>query len=326
MSKPGLVTIIGGSGFIGRYVTRRFAKAGWRVRVAVRRPNDALFVKPYGVVGQVEPMQANVRDEASTARAIEGADLVINCAAISFSDPQSRMEEVQVEGAARVARLAKAAGAKHLVHLSAIGANPDGESDYARTKGEGEAAILAEFPTATLIRPSVVFGAEDKFFNRFAGMARFTPFLPVVGPNTRFQPVFVDNVAEAIETTATEHLPGVYELGGPDIATFRELMEAMLTIVRRNRVILTVPFFAARIMGSVLDFGQFVTMGLFQNSMLTRDQVKSLAVDNVVTDGAKGLADLGIEPQAMEGILESYLYSHRPYGQYTALTESADEL
>jgi len=325
MSTP-IVTIFGGSGFLGRYVTQRLAREGYRIRVAVRRPNEAHFVRPYGVVGQVEPIQANIRDEASTRRAIDGASIVINCVAIGFEDPKSRVEEVQTEGSERIARLAKELGASQLLHISAIGADVESDSYYSSTKGEGEAAVLKHFPSAAILRPSIMFGNEDQFFNRFADLVRFIPFLPLVGAETKFQPVYVDDVAAAVEKVVKTGQSGVFELGGPEVATFREMMTEMLKITRRRKLLFNVPMPLAKIKASVLDFVQFISMGWIPNKIITRDQVKSLAVDNVVSEGARGLSDLGIEANSMDGILETYLYCYRPYGQYTAITESADGL
>ncbi|MEO1613748.1 MAG: complex I NDUFA9 subunit family protein, partial [Pseudomonadota bacterium] len=192
MTAP-IVTIFGGSGFVGRYIARRMAKEGWRVRVAVRRPNEAIFVRPYGDVGQVEPIQANIRDDASTAAAVQGATAVVNCVGILFEDSRQKFDGVQAEGAARIAKAAAAAGVERFVHLSAIGADASSAADYARTKAEGEAAVLEAFPTATILRPSIVFGPEDQFFNRFAAMTKFSPVVPMVGADTRFQPVYVDD-------------------------------------------------------------------------------------------------------------------------------------
>lgn len=318
-----LVTIFGGSGFIGRYIAQRMARAGWRVRIAVRRPNEALFVKPYGVVGQVEPIQANIRDDASTAAAIDGSDAVVNCVGILNKTMHQDFEEVQADGAARIARLSAANGVRKFVHISAIGADARSDSDYARTKAAGEAAVLEAIPDATILRNSIVFGTEDKFFNRFAQMSKLMPVLPIAGADTKFQPVFVDDVAAAVEAALTTDAAGIYELGGPDVASFRELIEGMLKIVRRKRLVVNMPFAVANVMASLLDFGQFVTMGLIENNTMTRDQLKLLKVDNVVSPGMPGLAELGVKPTAMDAVLESYLYSHRPYGQYTALTESA---
>ncbi len=321
-----IVTIFGGSGFLGRYITQRFAKAGWRIRVAVRRPNEAHFVRPYGVVGQVEPIQANIRDEASTRRAIEGASVVINAVAIAFEDPKSRVIEVQDEGAERIARLSAELGVEKLVHVSAIGADAESDSHYASTKAEGEAAVLEHFSSATILRPSVIFGNEDMFYNRFANMARFFPILPLVGANTKFQPVYVDDVAAAALAAVESGKSGIYELGGPEVQTFRETMEDMLKVTRRRRLILNLPRPIAYVMASVLDFGQFITFGLLPNKMITRDQIRTLAVDNVVSESAMGFEELGITPRSSEGILETYLYCYRPYGQFTELTESAEGL
>jgi uncharacterized protein YbjT (DUF2867 family) len=325
MSK--LVTIYGGSGFVGRYIARRMAKEGWRVRVAVRRPNEALFVKPYGVVGQVEPVFCNIRDDDSVRAVMSGADAVVNCVGILNEVGRNRFSAVQEEGAGRIARIATEEGVAHLVHLSAIGADAAAESTYARTKGRGEAAVLAAYPGAVILRPSVIFGNEDQFFNRFAGMSRMGPVLPVVGAGTRFQPVFVEDVAQAaVKGVLGQAEAGIYELGGPEAATFRDLMGQMLAVVRRRRLVLNVPFFVARIMAGVLDMVQGMTGGLVTNTILTRDQVRNLARDNVVSDGARGLADLGITATPMATVLPEYLWRYRPSGQYDAIKESAKNL
>lgn len=322
-----LVTIYGGSGFVGRYIARRMAKEGWRVRVAVRRPNEALFVKPYGVVGQVEPVACNIRDDASVRAAMRGADAVVNCVGILNKAGKNTFDSVQASGAARIARIAAEEGVGQLVHISAIGADQDSASEYQQTKAAGEAAVLAAFPGAMILRPSIIFGNEDGFFNRFAAMARFSPVLPVVGAATRFQPVHVDDVAQAaVKGITGAAAPGIYELGGPEVATFRELMQRMLTEIRRRRLILNIPFFAASIMGGVLDLVQTLTLGLFNNGMITRDQVRNLRTDNVVAPGAKGFADLGITPVAMGPVLPEYLWRYRPSGQYAAIKESAKNL
>lgn len=322
-----LVTIFGGSGFVGRYIARRMAKEGWRVRVAVRRPNDAHFVRPYGVVGQVEPVLANIRDDDSVRAAIHGADAVVNCVGILSERGKNRFGLVQHHGAARVARIAAEEGAEHLVQISAIGANSESESAYAATKGLGEQAVLEEFPRAVILRPSIVFGPEDEFFNRFASMARLSPVLPVVGGATRFQPVYVDDVAKAaVMAVLGKAEPGVYELGGPDIHTFHQLMEILLGTIRRRRLILNVPFFVAGIMGTVFDLLQSLSLGLFHNGLLTRDQVRNLKNDNVVDPGLKSFKDLGITPTSMDIVIEDYLWPYRPSGQYAAIKESADHL
>jgi NADH dehydrogenase len=322
-----LVTIFGGSGFVGRYIARRMAKEGWRVRVACRRPNEALFVKPYGVPGQVEPLACNIRDDASVRSLIRGADAVVNCVGVLNSLGANTFEAVQAEGAERIARLASAERVQTVVHVSAIGADAGSDSDYARTKGEGEAAVLAAFPTAVILRPSVVFGTEDSFFNRFAAMTRFGPILPVVGAKTRFQPVFADDVAQAaVKGVLGQAAPGIYELGGPEVDSFRGLMGRMLHVVQRRRAVVNLPFFLARIIGFGFDIVQAVTLGLVENKVLTRDQVKNLQHDNVVSAGAKGFADLGITPTAMEAVLPEYLWRYRRSGQYAAIMDSAKNL
>jgi uncharacterized protein YbjT (DUF2867 family) len=322
-----LVTIFGGSGFVGRYIARRMAKEGWRVRVACRRPNEALFVKPYGTPGQVEPIACNIRDDGSVRGLLRGADAVVNCVGILNRSGANTFDAVQAKGAGRIARLAAEAGIGQLVHISAIGADAGSESDYARSKGEGEAAVLEAFPNAVILRPSVIFGTEDGFFNRFAAMTRMGPVLPVVGAETRFQPVHVDDVAAAaVKAALGQAAPGVYELGGPEVETFRTLMTRMLKVVQRRRAVVNVPFFFANIMGFGFDMMQAATLGLVENKMLTRDQVKNLRHDNVVAPGAKGFADLGIAPTAMEAVLPEYLWRYRASGQYAAIKDSAKNL
>ncbi|WP_298841204.1 complex I NDUFA9 subunit family protein [uncultured Roseobacter sp.] len=325
MSK--LVTIYGGSGFVGRYIARRMAKAGWRVRVAVRRPNEAIFVKPYGVVGQVEPVLCNIRDDASVAQVMQGADAVVNCVGILAEAGRNGFDAVQSEGAERIARTAAAQGIASMVHVSAIGADLESDSDYSRTKALGEAGVLEHMPDAVILRPSIVFGPEDQFFNRFASMTRLGPVLPVVGAETRFQPVYVDDIARAAELALTKGVqPGVYELGGPDVASFRELMQKMLDVIHRRRMIVSIPFFAARIMAFGFDLLQTLTGGLVTNSMITRDQVRNLSRDNVVSGKTMGFDDLGVAPTSMTSVLPEYLWRFRPSGQYDAIKESAKNL
>ncbi len=321
-----LVTIFGGSGFVGRYIVRRMAKEGWRVRVAVRRPNEALFVKSYGAVGQVEPVLCNIRDDASVRLVTAGADAVVNCVGILNRSGKNTFDAVQAEGAGRIARIAAEMGVGALVQVSAIGADAASRSAYARSKAAGEAAVLAAFPGAMILRPSIVFGSEDGFFNRFAAMARLGPVLPVVGANTRFQPVYVDDVAQAAVKGVLGQAHGIYELGGPEVATFRMLMTKMLAVIQRRKLVVNVPLFVAGIMGAVFDGLQAVTLGLFNNGLLTRDQVRNLAADNVVAPGARGLGDLGITATAMDGVLPEYLWRYRPSGQYAAIKDSAKNL
>ncbi len=321
-----LVTIFGGSGFVGRYIARRMAKEGWRVRVAVRRPNDALFVRPYGVVGQVEPVFCNIRDDESVRAVTKGADVVVNCVGVLAEDGKNTFDAVQAEGAGRVARIAAEESVQRLVQISAIGADADSDSEYAQSKAEGEEAVLAAFPTAMILRPSIVFGPEDEFFNRFASMTRFGPVLPVVGADTKFQPVYVDDVAQAaVKGILGQAEPGIYELGGPDVRTFRELMTEMLSVIHRKRLVLNIPFFAAGIMAKLMELGQTLSLGIVP-AQITTDQVANLRNDNVVSEGAKTLADLGIEPTTTASVLPSYLWRFRPSGQYYDITESAKTL
>ncbi|WP_281973722.1 complex I NDUFA9 subunit family protein [Ruegeria faecimaris] len=325
MSK--LVTIYGGSGFVGRYIARRLANEGWRVRVAVRRPNEAMFVRPYGAVGQVEPVLCNIRDDASVALAMRGADAVVNCVGVLNEIGRNEFDTVQTEGAERVARLAAAEGVNRMVHISAIGANAEAGSEYSRTKARGEAGVLAHMPGAMILRPSVIFGTEDQFFNRFAAMTRVGPFLPLVGAQTQFQPVYVDDVAKAaVQGVLGQASGGVYELGGPEVKTFRALMQQMLDVINRHRIILGIPFWVARIMAGMLDIMKFASFQLFPNNILTRDQLKNLRHDNVVSDSALGFADLGIEPATLESVLPDYLWKFRPSGQYDDIQNSASNM
>lgn len=324
MSK--LVTIIGGSGFVGRYIARRMARSGWRVRVAVRRPNEALFVKPYGSVGQVEPVFCNIRDDASVRAVLEGADAVVNCVGILAESGAQTFDAVQAEGPERVARIAAELGVGRMVQISSIGADAASASDYTRSKANGEAAVVEHMPDAVILRPSIVFGPEDGFFNRFAGMARLSPIVPLVGAETKFQPVYVDDVARAAEMAVKgEAAPGVYELGGEEVLSFRELVQRLMGVIRRRRLILGLPFWAGRLMARGGAVGQFLSLGIVK-SPITLDQVADLQHDNVVSEGARGLADLGINPMAMDIVMPEYLWRFRPSGQYDVIKESAQNL
>ncbi len=284
-------------------------------------------MKPYGAVGQVEPVLCNIRDDASVRSVMSGADAVVNCVGILAEAGRNEFDTVQAEGATRVARIAAEESVGKLVHLSAIGADLESGSEYARTKAEGEAGVLNEMPTAVILRPSIVFGPEDQFFNRFASMTRLGPILPVVGADTNFQPVYVDDVAKAAELALTESVePGVYELGGPEVDSFRGLMHRMLEIIHRRRLVANMPFFVARIMAFGFDMMQTISLGLFTNSMITRDQVRNLTNDNVVGEEAKGFAELGIQPVTMASVLPDYLWRFRPSGQYDAIKDSAKNL
>ncbi len=310
-----LVTVFGGSGFLGRYAVRALAQSGFRIRVAVRRPDLAFDLQPLGRVGQIHPVQANLRFPDSVTRAAEGADVVVNLVGIMNPSGAQTFEAVQAEGAAAVARAAKENGAQ-LIHVSAIGAAEKSDSVYARTKAAGEKTALAE--NAVVFRPSVVFGPEDDFFNRFASLARILPALPLIGGgNTLFQPVFVGDVAVAILKAAEGKAAPktIYELGGPETKSFRELMELLLRQIGRERLLVPVPFGLAKLQALLLE--------MLPGKLLTRDQVELLKSDNIVSASAerdgRTLKGLGINPTSMEAILEGYLWRFRKAGQFTRL-------
>ena len=312
-----LVTVYGGSGFIGRYIVQKLARSGYRVRVATRRPNEAIFLKTYGMVGQVEPILCNIRNESSIRNAMLGADAVVNCVGILEPVGKNKFVEVQHKGADFVSRIASELGVKKLVHISAIGADIDSKSKYASSKGLGESSIMKNFPGAVILRPSIVFGFEDKFFNRFASMARLSPILPIVGGNTKFQPVYVDDVARAAVLGINNDVKaGIYELGGPEVASFNELMRRMLKIILRRRLIVNLPFWIASLMGTGFDLGKAISLGIIRGP-ITLDQVLNLKNDNVVSKEEKTFKDLGIEPKALEIILSEYLWKYRPAGEFS---------
>lgn len=314
-----LAVVFGGSGFVGRNVVRELAKRGWRVRVAVRRPHLAQFLRPMGHVGQIQLKQCNLRHRASVAEALRGADAVVNLVGLLHQTGPQTFDAVQSAGAAGLAELARDEGLKTFVHVSAIGADAASDSLYARTKGEAEAAVRAALPSATILRPSIIFGPEDSFFNKFATMAGFSPVLPLIGGGkTRFQPVYVDDVADAVcETLTRADAAGrTFELGGPRIYTFRELMELMLRETMQKRLLLPIPFFVASLIGFA---GQIIGRLPFIEPVLTADQVKLLKHDNVVNakSGVGTLSDLGIDPHTVESVLPSYMVRYGKYGQFT---------
>lgn len=322
-----LVTIFGGSGFVGRQIARIMAQRGWRVRVAVRRPNEALFVRCYGSVGQVEPFGCNIRDDLSVAAAMADADAVINCVGILVNEGRNRFDPVQHEGAARIAQLAADRGVAQLVHISAIGADAESDSAYAASKGKGEAGVLAHFPEAVILRPSVIFGEGDGLYTRFAAMAGFGPVVALPGGKTRMQPVFVEDVATAAVMGAEGRAaPGLYELGGPDVLTLRQIVEQVCASIGKRRLILNLPMWIGAIVATGLDVGSWLTGGLFTNRIVTRDQIRLLRDDNVVSGDAPGLADLGIAPTSAESVIDDYLWRFRTGGQYAAMTASARNL
>jgi NADH dehydrogenase len=308
MATRRLATVFGGSGFIGRYVVKRLAAAGYVVRVAVRDPEGAMFLRPMGGVGQIVPLYAPVTQEALVARATEGADVVINLTGILAEGKKGDFFRTHTEGAGRIARLAASSVARHVIHISAIGADPKSASLYARSKGLGEEAVRSAFPQAVILRPSILFGPEDQFFNRFAGMAGVSPALPVVGAKTRFQPVYVGDVADAVLAGVNrEDTAGCqFELGGPDIKTFRQLLEYMLYVIGKSRDILDLPLPLARFQALFLE--------RLPGKLLTGDQIKLLQCDNVVAEGALDLASLGIVPVPMDMIVPAYLSRFRKGG------------
>ena len=312
-----VVTVFGGSGFVGRYVVQRLAKHGWIVRVAVRHPDRALFLKPMGAVGQIVPLAASLHHRESLRIAVTGADAVVNLVGILAERGRQTFSAVHAEGAGAVAAAAKAAGVGTLVQMSALGADPAAAAQYARTKAAGEQAVRAAFPSAGIVRPSIVFGPEDDFFNRFAGMSRFSPALPLIGGGkTRFQPVYVGDVASAIARLVEDQAVAgkTYELGGPRIYSFRELLEFILHEIGRRRLLVPLPFALARLQALCLEIPPRL-IPVLPAPPLTRDQVRLLERDNVVSAGALTLADLGIQPAAVEMLVPGYLARYRPGGR-----------
>jgi uncharacterized protein YbjT (DUF2867 family) len=303
-----VATVFGGSGFIGRYVVRRLARAGKTIRVAVRNTEQALFLKTAGRIGQIVPLHAPVTDDAAVKRAVEGADWVVNLVGVLTESRAASFQAIHVDAAARVARAAAAAGVKRFVHLSAIGADPAGDSRYAASKGDGEAAVRAAFPGATILRPSIVFGPEDNFFNRFAGMSRMLPFMPVIEGATRMQPVYVGDVADAVLAAlqSDDAIGNTYQLGGPKVWLFVDLLAYILKVTGRDLSLVNMPVPLIRLQACLLE--------LLPGKLLTRDQLKMLARDNVVASNAPGLSDLGISPTAVEQIVPDYLRRYRAGG------------
>jgi uncharacterized protein YbjT (DUF2867 family) len=321
--KNDLVTVFGASGFLGRHSVRALAKAGWRVRAVCRKPNLANYLLPAGHVGQIQLIKGNINHDEDVAQAVAGAGAVANLTGVLYGHGAQGFEHIHVDAARRIARAARAAGAEAMVHLSAIGADTEAESAYARSKADGESALREEFAAAVIMRPSVVFGPEDRFFNKFASLARFTPVLPLIGGgHTRLQPVYVADVAAAVvRALALPEAQGqTYELGGPKVSSFKELLQFILQETGRKRLLLPWPFFLASINAFFL---QMPSMLLPIAPLLTVDQVRLLKNDNVVQDGACTLADLGITPTAMESIVPGYLWRFHPKGQFKDAVKTA---
>ena len=309
-----LVTVFGGSGFVGTQAVRYLAKAGWRVRVAVRNPNLAYKMRLLGDVGQIDVVQANVRNVPSLERALEGATVALNMVGVLYETGRQGFQAVHVMGAKNIADAARTQGVERVVQVSAIGADANSPSKYARTKAEAEAAVRAAYPNATIVRPSIVFGNDDGFFNRFASMAQFSPVLPLIGGGaTRFQPVFVGDVGQALARVVTDPSTAgqTYELGGPAAFSFKALMEKMLAETGQRRLLMPIPFPVASLLGQVGD----LVAGILPPPV-TSDQVESLKADNVVSGRYPGLAELGVTPTALEAVLPTYLYRYRKGGQY----------
>ena len=305
------VTVFGGSGFIGRHAVRALANAGHRVRVAVRSPNLANFLLPAGHVGQIQVVKCNVRNAEQVAAALRGADAAVNLVGVLYSRGNQSFNALHAEAAGTIAKAAKEAGIETLVHISTPGISTESECVYSRTKAEGEIALRDAFPEATILRPSLVFGPEDNFFNKFGNLARYVPALPLIGGgHTQFQPVFVGDVAAAILKCVSD--PGThgktYELGGPAVYSFKEILETILRVTERKRLLVPVPFWMASIQAFFLQF--------LPEPLLTPDQVTFLKTSNLVADNALTFKDLGIVPDSMEAVLPSYLWRFRSRGQY----------
>ena len=323
-ANPGLVTVFGASGFLGRYVIRALTARGWRVRAAVRNPHTAHELKVIGDVGQVQLMQANLRFPQSILRAVDGADAVINLVGVLFESGRQTFEALHAVGPDTIGEACAAAGITNVAHVSAIGANAESASEYSRTKYEGEMALRAHVPTADIMRPSIIFGQEDEFFNRFAGLTSFAPALPLLGGGkTKLQPVFVEDVASAVAISVTRGSAGkTYELGGPQSYRFKDLMAFILETIGKKRFLAPMPWFAANIMGYA---GELSGALPFIKPFLTRDQVKNLRTDNVVSEDALGFEAFDIHPATLESIVPSYLAKYRKYGQFYEKRQIVDE-
>jgi NADH dehydrogenase len=317
----GLVTVFGGSGFVGSQIVRALARKGSRVRVAVRNPGRGYRLRMLGDVGQIEVVQANIRDTPSIERALAGAEACVNAVAVLYESGRQRFEALHVDGARAVAEACRAAGVERVVQISAIGASAESPSLYARTKAAGEAAVREAAPSATILRPSVVFGPEDHFFNRFAEMAMVSPVLPLIGGGrTRFQPVYVGDVGRAVAQVVWDPAAAGadYELGGPGVYSFEALMKLLLAEIQRRRILLPIPFGAATWLGRLGDVIAMTPLA----PPLTADQVALLRSDNVAAPAALGLADLGVTPTALEAVIPGYLWRYRTGGQYAADLQS----
>lgn len=308
------ITIFGGTGFLGRHVVWALAKTGATIRIATRSPQHAYFLRPAGTVGQVVPVFCNIRDDASVAAVLKGATHAINLVGILNQSGRNTFYRLHVEAAERIAKACRVNDVQLLVHVSALGASLDAPSKYSQSKAQGENKVIHAFPRSVILRPSVIFGPEDNFFNMFASMARLSPCLPLIGGgHTKFQPVYVGDVAKAVrnildDTAAEKYYGQIYELGGPRIYTFRKLMEILKECTYQEVFLAPVPVPLAKVMGAIA--------GLLPGQPLTVDNVRSLAKDNVIQPGTPGLKELGVEPTGLEGILPTYLSHYRPGGKF----------
>jgi uncharacterized protein YbjT (DUF2867 family) len=314
--KPSLVAVFGGSGFLGRYTVRALAKAGYRVRVGVRRPNLGNYLVPMGQVGQIQVVKANIANADHVASVVSGADAVINLVGIMRQSGRQRFQRIHRDAPDALAKAAMNAGAQTFVHVSSLGVSQNSPSLYARTNAEGEMRVREAFPAATIFRPSLMFGPEDNFFNRFAGMARMWRAVPLIGGGqTKFQPVYVGDVAAAIEKSVVDPAAArgrTYELAGPSVYTFKDMMELMLRETYRKAALVPIPFGLAAFGASLANLTPWPP--------ITPDQVKLLKSDNVMTKGALGLHDLAMEPDSVEAILPTYIWRFRPQGQFQVVT------
>lgn len=322
---PRLVVVFGGSGFVGAQAVRALAKRGWRVRVAVRKPHLAHDLRPLGDVGQIQAVRCDITDKADVEAALKGAQAAVNLVGLLFEGPGGKFDKAHVDGARHIAEVCAAQGVERLVQVSAIGADAASPAHYARTKAQAERIVRDKVPTATVLRPSIVFGAGDGFLNRFAALATFAPVLPLIGGGrTRFQPVYVGDVAEAIARSVdrADAAGRTFELGGPEVFSFKQILELILRQTNRRRGLAPIPFMAARILGSFAQLTAVVGVA----PPLTRDQVLLLQSDNVVADGAEGLEALGIVPTGLEAIAPSYLWRYRRGGQFAGLAPQREDV
>ena len=321
-----IATVLGGSGFVGRYVVRRLVKQGWRVRVGVRNPNEALFLKTYGEVGQVEVYTCSIFDTNALSGCISGSKIVVNAVAGLLNEVSKiAFQNYYIHGPELIAKKCKEFEVERFIHISSVGVNSKSSSLYSRTKAVGEKKIMEHFPDATIVRPSLILGHEDKFFNRYASMAVYSFIIPVIGGNTKVQPVYVDDVALAVEKIIMKKdFCGIIELGGPETFSFNDLIKKILVVIRRKRIILRIPPTTANLMAMTFEFFKKITLG-FAPLPFTRDNVLQLKVDNVVSTDGNSFKELDIEPKNVDTIIPLYLFSYRPHGQYNDVTKSANK-